>query len=119
MTSSTERSRDPQVVGGAPAEAERLWVEHERLWAENDQLQQAVSSHAVVDQAIGAFVVLGQIGPEDGFEVLRDVSQRTNIKLHLVAGRVLDFARGGSPDEAFIRELRSTLSRRAGTTRRA
>ncbi|MEU9438976.1 ANTAR domain-containing protein [Streptomyces sp. NPDC048252] len=53
----------------------------ERLRVENRQLRQARASHAVVDQAIGVLTVLGQLPPCDGFTVLREVSQHTNIKL--------------------------------------
>src|SRR4051812_50218118 len=67
------------------ASADELTEELERLRAENRQLQQALASHAVVDQAIGVLTVLGQIPPADGFTVLREISQHTNIKLTQVA----------------------------------
>jgi hypothetical protein len=38
-----------------------------------------------VDQAIGVLVATHRIPPTAGFEVLREVSQRTNVKLHTVA----------------------------------
>ncbi|MFF4799877.1 ANTAR domain-containing protein [Streptomyces sp. NPDC001351] len=72
-----------------------LAVENERLEAECAQLEQAVSSHAVVDQAIGALVVLGRIAPEEAWRALRDVSQRTNTKLRVVAEHVMAFTQGG------------------------
>lgn len=36
------------------------------LQEEVEQLKEAVSSHAVVDQAIGVVVALGRITPEEG-----------------------------------------------------
>ena len=54
-----------------------------------DQLKEAVASHAVVDQAIGMVVALGRVTPDQGWEVLRDVSQHTNIKLRNVAELIL------------------------------
>ncbi|MFI1927261.1 ANTAR domain-containing protein [Streptomyces sp. NPDC020377] len=66
----------------------------EQLQQENAQLRQAVDSHAVVDQAIGVLVVVHRIPPGAGFEVLRQVSQHTNIKLHTVAQLVIDWALG-------------------------
>jgi hypothetical protein len=50
------------------------------------------NSHAKVDQAIGVLAVVCRLEPAVGFEVLREVSQRTNIKLHTVADAVLDWA---------------------------
>ncbi|MET7436779.1 ANTAR domain-containing protein [Streptomyces sp. NPDC004082] len=106
------------VLGPDPlhlASGTELAGEVVRLRAENEQLRQAMASHAVIDQAIGALVVLGQIGAGDGLGVLRDVSQRTNTKLHAVAERVLDLARGGELSEPFLRELRSALTRLTAT----
>ncbi|MFJ1604500.1 ANTAR domain-containing protein [Streptomyces sp. NPDC088253] len=48
------------------------------LEQENAQLQHAVGAHATVDQAIGILLATHRIPPTAGFEVLREVSQRTN-----------------------------------------
>ncbi|MGW4602515.1 ANTAR domain-containing protein [Streptomyces sp. NPDC004532] len=88
-----------------------LAMEHERLQAENEQLQRALSSRAVIDQAIGALVVLGQLPPEEAWRALRDVSQRTNTKLRVVAEDVLKFAQGGTLPDAELNELRRALAR--------
>nr|WP_306317630.1 MULTISPECIES: ANTAR domain-containing protein [unclassified Streptomyces] len=88
--------------------------ENARLRAENAQLKRAVTSHAVVDQAIGVVVVLGRIPPEDAWRVLRDVSQRANVKLRLVAEHILTFADGGDPPPERERlELRRAVDRYA------
>ena len=55
------------------------------LQAEVDQLKEAVASHAVVDQAIGMMVALGRVTPDQGWELLKDVSHHTNIKLRNIA----------------------------------
>ncbi|MGW2938707.1 ANTAR domain-containing protein [Streptomyces sp. NPDC001156] len=86
-------------------------IENERLQAEMEHLKQAVTSHAIVDQAIGALVVLGQVPPEEAFEALRDVSQRTNTKLRVVAEEVLQFALGGTLPDPQLTELRRALAR--------
>ena len=65
------------------------------LQEEIDQLKEAVASHAVVDQAIGMVVALARIGPDEGWEVLKDVSQHTNIKLRNVADLVPIWLRSG------------------------
>jgi hypothetical protein len=59
---------------------ELAWLEQE-----NARLRRAVDSHAVVDQAIGVLAALHRMAPAAGFEVLREVSQYTNVKLHTVA----------------------------------
>ncbi|WP_327328049.1 ANTAR domain-containing protein [Streptomyces sp. NBC_01210] len=55
------------------------------LKEEVHQLHQAVRSHAVVDQAIGVLMTAARTDADQGFTVLREVSQHTNIKLHRVA----------------------------------
>lgn len=77
--------------GPARADGERI----NELQAEVDQLKQAVSSHAVVDQAIGMMVALGRVTPDQGWAVLKDVSQHTNIKLRHVAETILIWGRNG------------------------
>ncbi|MFJ9173271.1 ANTAR domain-containing protein [Streptomyces sp. NPDC102360] len=90
-----------------------LAKEHERLQTEVAQLKQAVTSHALVDQAIGVVVVLGRIPPEDAWRVLRDVSQRTNVKLNLVAEHLLEFARGDELPDDERAELQRAIERYA------
>ncbi|KPI15232.1 ANTAR domain protein [Actinobacteria bacterium OK006] len=60
-----------------------------------DQLKEAVTSHAMVDQAIGIVVALGRVTPDEGWAVLREVSQLTNIKLRNIAELVLIWGRNG------------------------
>ncbi|MEV6834076.1 ANTAR domain-containing protein [Streptomyces sp. NPDC051133] len=87
-----------------------LATEHERLQAENRQLHRALTSHAVIDQAIGAVVVLGRVPPEEAWRTLRDVSQHTNTKLRAVAEHILDYAQGGTLPDAERRELGRALA---------
>ncbi|MEV6056091.1 ANTAR domain-containing protein [Streptomyces sp. NPDC052107] len=88
-----------------------LAAEYDRLVNENEQLQRAVSSHAVIDQAIGAVVVVGQIAPEEAWRALRDVSQRTNTKLRRVAEHILDYVQGGTLPEPERIELGKAILR--------
>ncbi|MFE5757534.1 ANTAR domain-containing protein [Streptomyces massasporeus] len=76
-------------------------------------MHQAVDSHAMVDQAIGVLVAVHRLEPAAGFEVLREVSQRTNIKLHTVAQTVIDWALGRPLPPAVGRELDASVKRRA------
>ncbi|MFJ4582634.1 ANTAR domain-containing protein [Streptomyces echinatus] len=88
-----------------------LASEYHRLQDETDQLRRAVTSHAVIDQAIGALVVLGQIAPEEAWRALRDVSQRTNVKLRTVAEHVLAYVQGGTLPESERLELGKAIVR--------
>ncbi|MFI6344342.1 ANTAR domain-containing protein [Streptomyces sp. NPDC050560] len=63
------------------------------------QLEQAVVSHATIDQAIGVLVALGGVSPEDGWDVLREVSMHTNTKVRKVASLVVEGAADGEFDE--------------------
>ncbi|WP_184918012.1 ANTAR domain-containing protein [Streptomyces luteogriseus] len=61
------------------------------------QLRQAVDSHAKVDQAIGVLVAVHRIEPAAGVEMLREVSQHTNVRLRPVAGDGDRLGAGGVP----------------------
>ncbi|MER5531939.1 ANTAR domain-containing protein [Streptomyces sp. NPDC002677] len=81
-----------------------------QLQQEIGQLQEAVVSHAVVDQAIGVVISLGRLSPEQGFEVLRLVSQRTNTKLRNVAGLIVNWPGGGPLPDALHKALEKALT---------
>jgi hypothetical protein len=81
----------------------------EELRAEVAQLRQALVSHAVVDQAIGVVLALSGLRPEQGWEVLKTVSQRTNTKLRDVARHVVCWPETGSLPAELRRALRMAL----------
>ncbi|NEB03970.1 ANTAR domain-containing protein [Streptomyces sp. SID13726] len=85
------------------------------LQGEVDQLKEAIASHAVVDQAIGMVVALGRVTPDEGWQVLKDVSQRTNIKLRNVAELILIWGRSGEIPAGIRAELQEALERRGPT----
>ncbi|MFF8865093.1 MULTISPECIES: ANTAR domain-containing protein [unclassified Streptomyces] len=89
------------------SEADRI----AELQAEVDQLKEAVASHAVVDQAIGMMVAFGRVTPDQGWEVLKDVSQHTNIKLRNVAELILVWGRRGDIPPEVRAELEDALDR--------
>ncbi|WP_371666778.1 ANTAR domain-containing protein [Streptomyces sp. NBC_00289] len=66
----------------------------EGLREEIAQLRQAIGSHAVVDQAIGFLTAVYRLPPAAGLEVLREVSQHTDIRLLTVADTVITWALG-------------------------
>ncbi|MFC4508239.1 MULTISPECIES: ANTAR domain-containing protein [Streptomyces] len=88
-----------------------LELEHEV-----DQLKEAVASHAVVDQAIGVVVALGRVTPDEGWVVLREVSQHTNIKLRNVSEMILLWGRSGDMPEGIRAELEELLDQHGPTT---
>ncbi|WP_461087242.1 ANTAR domain-containing protein [Streptomyces deserti] len=75
------------------------------------QLKEAVVSHAVVDQAIGMIVALGRVAPDEGWAVLKEVSQHTNIKLRRVAELILVWGRTGVMPPQIRAELEDALDR--------
>ncbi|WAZ19319.1 ANTAR domain-containing protein [Streptomyces cinnabarinus] len=85
------------------------------LQQEVDQLKEAVTSHAVVDQAIGMVVALGRVSPSQGWAVLKDVSQHTNIKLRQVADLILIWGRDGEMPPEIRAELEDALDRHGPT----
>ncbi|WP_405623146.1 ANTAR domain-containing protein [Streptomyces sp. NBC_00076] len=96
-----------RVPHGPGDESDRIFA----LQEEVDQLKEAVASHAVVDQAIGMVVALGRVAPDQGWEVLKDVSQHTNIKLRDVAELILLWGRAGEMPPEIRAELEDALDR--------
>ncbi|MFD1656770.1 ANTAR domain-containing protein [Streptomyces caeni] len=109
----TSRARPGEHMPDAAApEAERIF----QLEEEVDQLKEAVTSHAVVDQAIGILVALGHVTPHQGWTVLREVSQHANIKLRNVAEMIVIWGCDGDLPE-YIRVLLEDTLDRYGPTR--
>ncbi|MFI8933439.1 ANTAR domain-containing protein [Streptomyces sp. NPDC053474] len=83
-----------------------------------EQLQQAVRSHAVIDQAIGVVLTVGRMTPEEAWDVLREVSMRTNTKLRTVAQHVLAWPRTGDLPAVLRVELERQLALRKAAAAR-
>ncbi|MFD8198715.1 ANTAR domain-containing protein [Streptomyces sp. NPDC059701] len=86
-----------------------------RLQEQIRQLKEAVVSHAVVDQAIGMVVALGRVAPDEGWAVLKEVSQHTNIKLRHVAELILIWGRTGVMPAEIRIALEDALDRHGPT----
>lgn len=80
------------------------------------QLEKAVESHATVDQAIGIVVALGKLTPDQGWTVLRETSQHTNMKLSRVADLVVAWGCAGELPENVRRALDASLARARATS---
>jgi hypothetical protein len=52
-------------------------------------LEQAVASNRAIGMAIGVLMAIRRIGPDEAFDLLRTVSQRTNRKLRAIADEVV------------------------------
>ncbi|MGV9883790.1 ANTAR domain-containing protein [Streptomyces sp. NPDC003006] len=99
---------------GRPDEPENPAKQGEKvveLQRKVSQLEQAVESHATVDQAIGIVVAVGRLTPGQGWTVLRETSQHTNIKLSRVADLIVTWGCAGDLPEEVRRALDASLSR--------
>lgn len=74
------------------------------------QLEQAVDSHAVIDQAIGVLVAVGRMTSAEAWDVLRETSMCTNIKVRHVADLVVTWGATGR----LAADIREQLSVRLG-----
>ncbi|MFD7859396.1 ANTAR domain-containing protein [Streptomyces microflavus] len=73
------------------------------------QLEQAVVSHAVIDQASGMLMAWTRCSPQEAWAKLVRVSQHANVKVRLVAEAVVAAAEGGEVPLEINRHLRKTL----------
>ncbi|MFH0517211.1 ANTAR domain-containing protein [Streptomyces sp. M41] len=83
------------------------------------QMRHAVVSHAVVDQAIGVVLAYGGVPPEDGWEILREISQHTNTKLREVAEHLVQWPNCEWLSPEIRRALDAALERRTSPRRAA
>jgi hypothetical protein len=67
------------------------------------QLRHAVDSHALVDQAIGVVITVAGLCPDQGWQVLKHISQHTNVKLREVARCLVQWPTAGTPLPDVIR----------------
>ncbi|MGV9654445.1 ANTAR domain-containing protein [Streptomyces sp. NPDC003554] len=104
---------DPQSLPSAAQEPAGGLSEIEELETEIAQLKQAVNSHAVIDQAIGVVVTHGRMTPDRAWDVLRETSMGTNIKLRHVAEMVVTWGVTGE----LVADIRKELTRRLNSTR--
>ncbi|MEU0038194.1 ANTAR domain-containing protein [Streptomyces sp. NPDC006333] len=97
-------------------QTERAEHRVEELQNENARLEEAMRSHAVVDQAVGVILALGHLTPEQGRDVLSSISQATDIKLRHVSELIVDWARTGQLCSDIRTELDQQLTQYAPHT---
>ncbi|MCL1869874.1 MAG: PAS and ANTAR domain-containing protein [Promicromonosporaceae bacterium] len=59
------------------------------------QIQAADEHRSLIDQAVGVLVHHSGQSPEEAFDTLREASMRSNVKLRVLAARVVDAALAG------------------------
>jgi GAF domain-containing protein len=66
----------------------------------SENLQNALASRAVIDQALGVVMGQNRCTADAAFDVLRTISQNSNVKLHHVAAEIVATVSGRSPTGA-------------------
>lgn len=102
---------DPRPLPGQEAFQHQI----SDLKEEVGQLNQAIDSHAVIDQAIGVVCALGTLEPDRGLQILTEVSQHTNIKLRLVAEHTVAWAHSQELPDVIRHALDAALTRNTGS----
>jgi hypothetical protein len=115
LCAGTDAPRPPAAAGEPlPEDAGEI----DRLRTEIAQLRRALESHPVIDQARGMVMVLGPCTVAGAWEVLVEVSQRTNVKLRAVAEHLVATTGGRTLPPPLRHALDEALrARRAGRRR--
>ncbi|MFI0240618.1 ANTAR domain-containing protein [Streptomyces sp. NPDC016845] len=102
---------DASKQTAACPELERAEARVAALEREVAQLREAVASHADVDRALGVIVATAHVPPGRAWEMLRDISQHTNIKLRHVAILITQWGHSGALPTRIRTELLRQLRR--------
>ncbi|MGW6713419.1 ANTAR domain-containing protein [Streptomyces globisporus] len=82
-------------------------------WGRVRQLEQALVSHAVIDQACGVLMALSRCTPDQAWKLLVRLSQNSNIKARVVARAIVAYAQGEQLPDVISRCLKNELSQTA------
>lgn len=93
---------DPDVARaeaftGQAATALTIVLRHARHTVLDDELREALSTRAVIDQALGILMVTRKISSHDAFDILRHASQTTNRKVSVIAAEIIETMTGHPP----------------------
>ena len=69
---------------------------------------------AVIEQAKGIIMAMRRCGPEEAFDLLRQASQRTNVKLHVLAAQMVEQMASSDDDKVTSIALGATRYPRPG-----
>jgi len=85
---------DDIVVAQALADVATIGLLQQRAAADAqilaDQLQQALTSRVVIEQAKGVLAEVGKIGVDESFQLLRQYARRHNLRLSDVANAIVE-----------------------------
>ena len=107
-----------QARARARATREQIWRGRERREVLHDsafaRLMAKHQTMPVIEQAKGIVMAQRRCGPEEAFDVLRQVSQRTNVKVHMLATQLVNAIAsskdGGNVTSISLRTGRDLLS---------
>ncbi|SDL89699.1 GAF and ANTAR domain-containing protein [Nonomuraea jiangxiensis] len=68
------------------------------------QLKEALATRAIIDQALGIVMAQRRCTSHQAFEVLRQVSQSRNVKLHQLAASIVEAVSGEPPQRSRFEE---------------
>lgn len=75
-------------------------VDYEAATAISAQLNEALQSRAVIDQAKGILMAAQGISADEAFDKIRSISQTTNIKVRVLAQQIVDDTLANRPAKA-------------------
>jgi GAF domain-containing protein len=100
--SSGPFSEDLVPAARAYATQASFAIDYARLYDEAsvtiEQLEEALKSRAMIDQAIGVLIERESVGSREAFEMLRTASQHSNVKLREIARRIVEGDGGSQRD---------------------
>ncbi len=89
--------RRAEVFASQASTALALSIRQVRSGETNRQLERALTSRSVIDQALGILIAQERCTPTRAFELLRSHSQNNNIKLREVATELVHRTSGADP----------------------
>jgi len=108
---TTPREEQPLPTAVTSTEDAALAIEILQLRARNEQLEQALTSRAVIDQARGMVMALAPCSSDRAWGLLVEVSQHCNVKLRDVAAALVATTNDETLPAPVRRELRRALRR--------
>ncbi|WP_405867628.1 ANTAR domain-containing protein [Streptomyces sp. NBC_01515] len=108
---TTSREEQPLPTAVTSTEDTALAIEILELRARNEQLERALVSRAVIDQARGMVMALAPCSSHRAWGLLVDVSQHCNVKLRDVAAALVATTNDVTLPAPIQQELRRALRR--------